>query len=179
MRTLFTLLAVLVLTTTTYGQKVSIQSDKSVDFSKFKTYTWSKDTKARNPIVGQMIVDAVDQELASHGFKKVEAEGDLRVVFAAAIDFDLQVAYGNWGNAAGNPLQTGIPSGGQAWNITKGMLVVDVFEASSNNSLWRALAKDTLSNAPSNDMLKDAKSVEKTVKKAVTKMFKQFPRAGN
>ena len=179
MRPLLILLAVLALTTTTYGQKVSIQSDKSVDFSKFKTYSWSKDIRARNPIVGEMIRNAVDQEFASHGFTKVESEGDLRVVFAAAIDFDEAIAYGNWGNAAGNPLQTGIPAFGQAWTVTKGMLVVDVFEKSSNNSLWRALAKDTLSNAPSNDMVKDAKRVEKTVKKAVTKMFKKFPRAGN
>lgn len=179
MRSLLIVLGVLILTTATYGQKVSIQSDKNADFSKFKTYSWSKDIRARNPIVAQMIQDAVEKELTAHGFKKVEGEGDLRVVFAAAIDFDLQVAYGNYGNAAGAPLQTGIPSGGQAWDVTKGMLVVDVFETSSNNSLWRAVAKDTLSSAPSNDMLKDAKRVEKTVKKAVTKMFKKFPSAGN
>jgi hypothetical protein len=179
MNRLLVLLAVLVLAISTYGQKVNVQSDKSVDFSKFKTYSWSKGVGARNPIVNQMITDSVEQALASHGFKKVEGEGDLRVVFAAAAEFDLQVAYGSWGNAAGNPLQTGIPSGGQAWNITKGTLVVDVFETRSNNSVWRALAKDTLSSAPSNDMQKDAKRVEKTVKKAVAKMFKEFPRAGN
>ncbi len=173
------LLAVLLLTTSTYGQKVSVQSDKSADFSKFKTYSWSKDIRARNPIIAQQIKDAVEQELASRGFTKVEGEGDLRVVFAAAIDFDLQVAYGNYGNAAGSPLQTGIISAGQTWDVTKGMLVVDVIEASSNNSLWRAVAKDTLSGGPSNDMLKDAKKVEKTVKKAVAKMFKKFPRPGN
>ncbi|MCM3871859.1 MAG: DUF4136 domain-containing protein [Pyrinomonadaceae bacterium] len=178
MRSFLILLAVVVLATSTYGQKVTIQSDKSVDFSKFKTYSWSKDIRARNPLVAQQIQDAVEQEFASRGFTKVEGEGDLRVVFAAAIDFDLQVAYGNYGNAAGNPLQTGIPSFGQAWDVTKGMLVVDVFDTSSNNSLWRAVAKDTLSSGPSGDMLKDAKKVEKTVKKAVTKMFKQFPRKG-
>jgi len=179
MRPLLILLAVLVITTSTYGQKVSIQSDKSADLSKFKTYSWSKDVRARNPIIGEMIRNAVDQEFASHGFTKVESEGDLRVVFAAAIDFDEAISYGTWGNAAGNPLQTGIPAFGQAWTVTKGMLVVDVFERSTNNSLWRALAKDSLSHPPSNDMVTDAKRVQKTVKKAVTKMFKQFPRAGN
>jgi Domain of unknown function (DUF4136) len=179
MRPLLILLAVLTLTNITFGQKVTIQSDKSADLSKFKTYSWSKDVRARNPIVGEMIRNAVDQELASHGFTKVESEGDLRVVFAAAIDFDEAVAYGTWGNAAGNPLQTGIPAFGQAWTVTKGMLVVDVFERSSNNSLWRALAKDSLSHGPSNDMVQDAKRVQKTVKKAVTKMFKQFPRSAS
>jgi hypothetical protein len=178
MRPLLILLAVLALAATSYGQKVSIQSDKSADFSKFKTYSWSKDIRARNPIIGEIIRNAVDQELFNHGFTKVESEGDLRLVFAAAIDFDEAISYGTWGNAAGNPLQTGIPALGQAWTVTKGMLVVDVFETNSNNSLWRALARDTLSNGPSNDMVKDAKRVEKTVKKAVTKMFKQFPRAG-
>jgi len=179
MRPLLILLAVLALTTAAYGQKVSIQADKSADLSKFKTYSWSKDIRARNPIIGEIIKNAVDQEFAGHGFTKVESEGDLRVVFAAALDFDEAISYGTWGNAAGNPLQTGIPAFGQAWTVTKGMLVVDVFERSSNNSLWRALAKDSLSHPPSNDMVQDAKRVEKTVKKAVTKMFKKFPRAAN
>ena len=169
------LVIILMLTTSAAGQKVGTQYDKTVDFTRFKTYSWADGMPARNPIINQMIKDAVDQELTSRGLTKTAAAGDVQVLFSAAVEYDLQVAQGGRGNT-GSYVQTGIPSG-QAWEVRKGTLAVDVMETSSKNFVWRGLASETLNHAPSNDMQKDAKRVEKTVKKAVTKMFKQFPRA--
>ena len=63
----------------------------------------------------------------------------------------------------------------QQWTVTKGTLVVDMIDANTKNSIWRGSATDTLEHGPTGNMQKDAKSVEKKIKKAVDKMFKKFP----
>jgi len=42
-------------------------------------------------------------------------------------------------------------------------------------ALWRATASHTLENGPTGNPTRDAKTVEKPIRKAVVKMFKQFP----
>ena len=42
--------------------------------------------------------------------------------------------------------------------------------------VWRGSANHTLEHGPTGNPAKDAKSVEKPIRKAVEKMFKQFPR---
>ena len=52
-------------------------------------------------------------------------------------------------------------------NIPVGTLVVDIYDCSSRNLVWRGLANDQLSDKPD----KDTKKLEK----AVAKMFAKFP----
>ena len=59
--------------------------------------------------------------------------------------------------------------------MTRGTLVVDLLDAKTNNSDWRGQATDTLDRGPTGDKVKDAKTIEKPIKNAVKKMFKQFP----
>ena len=42
--------------------------------------------------------------------------------------------------------------------------------------VWRGSATQTLEQGPSGNPMKDAKTVEKPIRKAVEKMFKQYPR---
>ena len=74
-----------------------------------------------------------------------------------------------------NSIATGIPSSSQSWLVTKGTLVIDISDTKTKNNVWRGTATDTLSNGPTGDKAKDAKNVEKPIKKAVKKMFKQYP----
>ena len=50
-----------------------------------------------------------------------------------------------------------------------------LFDASTGKSVWRGTAKKTLDDEGSRDLKKQAKKVEKTITKAIDKMFKQFP----
>src|SRR4029453_19268832 len=77
------------------GQKVDVKYDKAVDFSQYKTYFWDKGMPARNPIINQMITDAVDQQLAARGLRKVDADGDIQVMFMAGAGLFFYV---NWVN---------------------------------------------------------------------------------
>jgi hypothetical protein len=74
-----------------------------------------------------------------------------------------------------NSIATGVAVGSQNFLITKGTLVVDLLDTKTNNSVWRGHATDTLDRGPTGDKIKDAKAVEKPIRNAVKKMFKQFP----
>lgn len=155
------------------AQKVFADYDKSVDFSHYKTYAWSQGRGARNEFVNQMILKAVDEQLAAKGLTKVTDNPDLQLAYMAAVGYGLEVAKPSWGNAA-LPVFMGTTTIGQSWSVTTGTLVVDLFDKKSDRMIWRGAAKDTLDPPTGNDA-KDAQRAEKTVKKAVEKMFKKFP----
>jgi hypothetical protein len=173
---LMTLLLLLILgSATVNAQKVQVGADPGVDVSKFKTYAWEGKNIAANPYVGQAIINAVDREMAKKGLKKVEADPELTVVAVAATDTDLTMNYPSW-NPGLNSIATGVVVGTTAWPVTRGMLVIDLVDPKTKNSVWRGSASDTLKQGPTGNAVKDAKSVTKTIDKAVEKMFKKYPK---
>jgi uncharacterized protein DUF4136 len=159
----------------TRAQKVTVDYDKSANFASYKTYKWSEGKGARNPIVNQMIIDAVDRELAAKGLTKTDANPDVRFSFFAAAGFDLQVAQPSWTNALSPVIYNGVNANGLMWDVTTGTLLLDAFDNRTDQMVWRGYAKGTLSQAPSANAAADAKKVEKVVKKAISKMFQKFP----
>ena len=174
-RNIIVALTFLMLPTAAMGQKVSVNFDKAIDFSKFKTYTWRDGMPAQNPMINQMISEAIDRELTSRGLTKKESAGELQVLFFAAADFDLQVPSGNYGNVAVSSVQTGIATRGQAYDVRKGTLLVNLIEASTNNILWGGSASETLTQRPTGNVFEDAQKVEKLVNRAVQKLFRKYP----
>jgi hypothetical protein len=155
------------------GQKVKVNLDQTVDLSRFKTYTWVKGMAAKNPIVNQMITDAIDAQLAAKGFKKVDADGDVQILFFAAMDLSLYIPEVGWSNVS-NP-QGSIASIGAPTNIPQGTLVVDMMDRKTQRFFWRASARETLASGRSGNDAKDAQRVQKLVTKAVAKMFDKYP----
>jgi hypothetical protein len=172
MKQLFFILILVVATAPANAQKVRVGVDPSVDLSKYKTYAWSKGLAVQNPIVHQYVLDAVDRAMTAKGFTRVEVDPEITVVIFTMTESDLHVTTASPGF---NSMQNGIVLGSQAWPVTKGTLVVDLFDARTKNSVWRATASHTLDHGPTGNPAKDAKSVEKPIRKAVEKMFKQFP----
>ena len=159
------------------AQKVKVGADPSIDLSKYKTYAWSKPMPPGNPFVQKSIIDAIEQAMAAKGLTKVEDQSDVTVAFYAATTTDIQISYPSWSGAMGSALATGIGVDSQSWPVTKGMLVVDIADAGSKNTVWRGSATQTLQHGPTGNPMKDAKTVEKPIRKAVEKMFKKFPHA--
>jgi hypothetical protein len=159
---------------TVSAQKVSVGADPGVDVTRYKTYAWSKDVPSTNPIVVEMVRAAVDTELATKGLRKVDADPELTVVIFGSQDSDIHVSNPSWSPAL-NSIATGVAVGSQSWLVTKGTLVVDMLDTKTRNSIWRGQATQTLDRGPTGDRAKDAKTVEKPIKNAVKKMFKQFP----
>jgi hypothetical protein len=147
------------------AQEVTVQSDKQADFSRCTTYAWAEGQPAENPLADKNIVAAIDQALAARGWRKVESGAACLVRYQASVreEKSLQV----WDSP--RPFVRGIASV-DIKTVVNGMLVVDIADAAKREFIWRAVARDTVSDKPEKN--------EKKLAKAVAKMFAQFPPAG-
>ena len=170
---LFVILLILLGTVSVSAQKVSVGADPVVDLTRYKTYGWSN-VASTNPIANQIVVSSVDSQLAAKGLKKVDTDPELTVVVFGSSVSDIHVSNPSWAPSL-NSIATGVAVGSQSWLVTKGTLVVDILDTKTKNSVWRGTATDTLDRGPTGDKAKDAKTVEKPIRNAVKKMFKQFP----
>ena len=157
-----------------HAQKVKVGADPAVDVSKYKTYAWSTGTTGTNAIINQQIVAAVDSQLAAKGLQKVETDPELTISALVWTESDSHVTNPSW-HPSLNSLSTGVYAGTQSWPVTKGTLVVNISDTKTKNEVWRGTATDTLKQGPSGNKVEDAKTAEKPIRKAVQKMFKQFP----
>lgn len=158
-------LSLILMAANTFGQKVTTQSAPSVNWSQYKTYSWGQGESVANPIMNQYIVAGVDAQLAAKGFKKVESDSDLIVIFNTTTDTQKELnwnSFGGWGRFGG-----GMGSA-QVENIVSGQLVVDIADPKTKQFLWRGSAFDTVSDKPEKN--------QKKVTNALTKMFQKFPK---
>ena len=166
------------------AQDVAVDFDKGIDFSRFKTYSWTIGVPAKNPLIDQQIRTSIGGQLAARGLHHVEKGGDLSALYFVAVDRDLQVSTSNWETTKDWMRQTrsGISVRSQMWDVEVGTLVVCLSDDSAKNLLWRGTAKTMLDKRSSNEsamkaLEEDAKKAEKKIRKAVEKMFKQYPSA--
>ena len=169
-----------------HAQDVSVDFDKSADFSKFKTYSWESGIPAKNYLIDRQIRANIEEHLAAKGLRRVEpGDGDLSVLYIAAVETDVQVSTSSW-VSTGNwmtPITSGISIKSQMWNVEMGTLLVCLSGASGKNLLWRGTARTRLDErskkrSPVEAIAEDARKTEKKVRRAVEKMFKQYPAGG-
>jgi hypothetical protein len=150
------------------AQKVSTDYDHSTNFSRYHTYSWGR-VHASDPLFETRIRAAVDRALQAKRWQQASDGGDVTLIAIAARNS--QPEYTTFCDGLG---------GGWRWrgwgtgmttttvdNIPVGTLVVDIYDSSSKNLIWRGEAQDQLSDKPD----KDTKKVDK----AVAKMFGKFP----
>ncbi len=164
------------LTTTSFAQKIGY--DKSVDFSKYRTYTWAQpSTPIMRPILYARVVGAIDEQLAGKGLKRVEENGDLLLIYSGGTELGMNTA-------APTPVLStyiGPPTfNGAMWtgaydnaNLTavyvhEGMLVVEFVDRSANQVVWSGSVKEKFSMEKKSESLKHAE-------KAVAKLLRRFP----
>jgi Domain of unknown function (DUF4136) len=164
----------LIVTDNASAQKVNVDWDKSTNFAVFKTYTWANGTPALNPMMGDRIVNEIDAQLAAKGLQKVEASAgpDLVVIYHAGRDTETRMntidtgmygsGWGRWGGWGGMGSSTTYVD-----QIQVGQLIVDIGDVKNKKYIWRGTASATIPDKPEKG--------EKTIKKAVTKMFQKYP----
>lgn len=156
------------------AQKVVVGADPGVDLTRYKTYAWAQDKASPNPVISQMIISSVEAQLTAKGLKKVATDPDLTVVVFGSTESDVHASNPSWAPSL-NSINTGVVVGSQSFLVTKGTLVIDLEDTKTKTSVWRGQATQTLDHGPTGDRARDARMVEKPIKNAVTKMFKQFP----
>ena len=152
-----------------HAQKVKVDYDHSVDFTKFKTYSWVKGSPASNPRIHQLIIDEIDRQLRSKGLRRVESKPDLNVAYYAslgeyintsAVEYMKGADWKRWGDH--NPVY-----GPKMVATPMARILLDISEASTNRLVWRGRASDTYTP-------NQAKG-ERRVSRAAKKLLARFP----
>jgi hypothetical protein len=147
------------------GQTVSVNYNKSQDFSQYHTYTWASNNanQIQNSILAQQAQSDINTAMQGKGLQMVQESQNPDLILLASGGMQQQTSYSAWG-------MRGI--GGGMGGITPqqnvvGTLIVDLYDAKTKSLLWRGIAQNTLStNGSKNSQM---------VTKAVQKMFKQYP----
>src|SRR5664279_6212257 len=89
------LLIVIVFCTGAFAEKIRVHYDKSIDFSKYKTYGWAPIGAVAHPMLALDVVGAIEGELNARGLKKVPANPDLIVQVYGAVDTEVSMTSNN------------------------------------------------------------------------------------
>ena len=148
------------------GQSVQSDYDRSYDFSRLKTFDFSRqplgpnDPLARNELNERRVRMALDSQLVAQGFTRDSTSGkpDFVVAYHATTRNRLNVT--DWGYGPGRWRDRRIDVN----EYTEGTLIVDVVTAANMELVWRGTATGTV----------QPKDADKKIRNAVTKMMKQF-----
>ncbi len=176
---LFVLALLAISVSSAIAQDVRYNFDKTVDFSKFKTYRWVdiKGADRTNSMVEGQIKAAIDAELAGKGLTKVDSEdADLYVGYQTAVGTEKQFNSYSTGWGAGPGWGGGWRGGmgttstyGSTTTIYVGQLGLDMYKAQTKSLVWRGVVSKTL------DPKAKPEKQQKNLKKAVAKLLKNYP----
>ena len=155
-----------------FAQKVTTDYNKGADFARYKTFMWIKEPKTTNPLMRQRVMDDVNSALAAKGLQLVTSGADLCVAAHGATKEErtLDTFYNGFGG--GWRWRWGGGMGSTTTMVSTyevGTLVVDIFDSSTKEAVWRGTSSKTLSDSPQKNT--------DNLNKAVVKMFKDFPPA--
>jgi Domain of unknown function (DUF4136) len=163
------------LTSAGFAQDVRYNFDREVDFSKFKTYKWIDNKPPANldELKDKQIRASIENELAKKGLTKTDADNaDLRIGYQVGLGHEKQFTSYNSGWGAGPGWRgwggTGITTG-QTSTITTGQLVLDMFDASKHNLVWKGAVSKTIDPNAKPD------KAQKNLDKAMAKLLKNYP----
>lgn len=181
------LLVVMVLSSCS-GIKVTSDYDKSVDFTKYKTfeyYGWAEESdKLLNDLDKKRIEAAFAEEFGKRGLTPVKSGGDLIVSLFIVVNQKSETVanttsmggYGGYGGYYGGYYGHGPGYGwGSGYSTTTvntyeyqvGTLVCDVFDKASEKLIWEGIGNKTIDEDPS--------SRDKNIPKAVAAIMATYP----
>ncbi len=187
------ILAVIILFGSCSSITVTSDYDKSVDFSKFTTYSfhgWVKESdKILSPFDKERIESAFEEQFNSRGLKFVKEGGELVVaLFIVTKQKTEQVAnttnlggYSGWGYGGyygygpgwgygpgfGGPYMGTSTTTISNVNYTVGTLVCDVFDANDKKLIWEGVGSKTVDD--------NLETRDKNIPKAVAAIMAQYP----
>lgn len=159
---------------TAFAQDVKVDFDKDADFSALKTFSTRIGTSWGNEISEKRILAEVEETLVEKGWQKVDANPAALVVLHGATEtrrtlntfYSGGAGWGGYGYRGWGGMGMGTATTTESEYVV-GTLVVDIFNASNKQLVFRGAAQDEISDKPE----KNVKKVEKATKK----MFKDFP----
>jgi hypothetical protein len=162
------------------AQKVKVGFDKTVDFSKYKSFSVQHLEKdPAMPMMYAHVVGSIEQELAGKGLSRAEKDGDLILMLIGGTDyglgsFEMNADCGNCKAPLLDPADwpgSTAPPGVGGKPVPKGTVELNFVDRATNKAVWTGWVEQKL------DAEKRSKSFDKA-DKAIQKLLKDFPPKG-
>jgi hypothetical protein len=160
------LIGICLTTAMALGQQVSVNYNHDVDFSQFHTYAWGSNNAnaIKDSILAQVAQQDINAAMQSKGLTMVQENQNPDLLLTANGGMREQTSWNAWGMRGW---------GGGMGSITPeqnvvGTMIVDLFNAKSQELVWRGIAENTLNSKGNKN--------QEMVQKAIDKMFKQWPK---
>jgi hypothetical protein len=153
------------------AQTVTIDYDHTVNFLKFRTYTWEK-VHATDPGVEDRLTVALNRDLAAKYMTEVSKGGDVTITAVDATQ-DKQELTDFYNGISGFSWQRSWGSAGfldtqpTLQDVPLNTLVIDMYDTKTHKLLWRGSVTEP--------EVKSEDKNEQTVDKAVTQLINQYP----
>ncbi|MDZ7604978.1 MAG: DUF4136 domain-containing protein [Cyclobacteriaceae bacterium] len=160
--------------------QVKSDYDKTVDFTKYKTYTfagWAENSdKILNDLDKKRMLDAFKKELDSRGLTLVDENGDVAITLYIVVEQKTSTTaytnynggmgygYGRWGWGGGFGSATTTYSED---DYLEGTVVIDFYDSGTKKLVWQGVITKEVTQNP--------QKREKTIPKSVSKLMYQYP----
>jgi hypothetical protein len=162
------------------AQNVKTTSDKSVDFAKYKKYTWgpnyllTQQTQDVQERINRAIVDSINRTLRASEFVEDDKNPDFTITYEAGgqpkVDvgaqrylYDADMVNYYWGGDL-----TGMSSA--VWVSSLAKMQITVTDAATKQNLWQATASMKI-----RDRTKFGNNIHENVDRFIQKTMKSFP----
>jgi hypothetical protein len=153
------------------AQTVTVDYDQTVNFLKFKTYTWEK-LHATDPSVEDRITIALNRDMAGRYMTEVANGGDVTITAVEATQ-DKQ-EFTEFYNSLGDfTWQRGWGSAGfldslaTLQNVPLNTLIIDMYNPKTHKLLWRGVITQPVAKSEDKN--------DRTIDKAVTMLISKYP----
>jgi len=175
------LLVVALLDCLASAQKVEVGFDKTVDFSKYRTYSWSlpeEPVPTDAPLRRAIIMSEIEDKLARKGLQRVDHSGDLILDVQGALGGEIGGQHQGVNlpspSTVSNPMNTvwsGAPVAAGSY-VQKGKLIVNFVDANTKSLVWEGSVATKLDHENKDKNLHH-------LQKAISKLLERFPPKGN
>jgi hypothetical protein len=149
---------------------VSVEYASQVDFSQFRSYSWSEGVGIRDRSLDESLRRAVDRELLAKGLKKIDEEGDLLVRTRVRLQEEQRREVDILGERV--VWEEGVPAAGSGGErmveVDMGLIAVEMLDGHSKLVVWQGVLGAEASAEP-------GRPSEKRIDKLIRKMFRKYP----
>ncbi|MGB6191852.1 MAG: DUF4136 domain-containing protein [Terracidiphilus sp.] len=160
------------------AQKVKVGHEKNVNFAHYRSYSVQKPAAApTRPLLYDSVMGTVKQELEAKGYKNVESGGDLTLIPAGGIGYDLPSIPDVLSDSCSNCQRPALdaqwagymaPPGTSGKSLPRGTLQLTFVDTATKKMVWNGVVTQEL------DPAKSEKSIGK-ITTAIQKLLAEFP----
>jgi len=148
---------------------VTVEHSQRIDFAEFETFQYQDSDMSladTNPAAHTRTVDAIKRELTANGLTETDSRPDLFVTYYGETTEDATVDPATVGYNANSRFYL-VGDTTTFMSVDRGTTVVDLWNASANELIWRGRADKMLSRNPDANLAK--------IDEGIAKMFRSFP----